>query len=92
MNTELHNLMSKADELIEEARNYLVAQGEPVDRSEWLTIKEYCARFNIHHPETVLELIEKGIITKDDTMVLKDMNSIRMIKANNYAGGITLPD
>ncbi|GAB2780243.1 hypothetical protein GCM10027275_24730 [Rhabdobacter roseus] len=87
LRTEILNLMSQADSTIKEAQKYLIAQGEVVDLTEWVTIKEYCKRFGIKNTETVSNWIKRGVIPAEDTMVIEDLNNIRMVRAKEYHVG-----
>ncbi len=80
-------LMNEAAHAINEASDYLIRQGKVLDLTEWVTIKEYCRRFGIKNTETVSNWIKRGIIPAEDTMVIEEFNSIRMIRAKSYAMG-----
>ena len=80
----LQALMAQADEAIKESTDYLISKGVVVDLTEWVTIKEYCRRFNIKNTETVSNWIKRGIVPADDTQVIEEFNNIRMIRAKEY--------
>ncbi len=80
----MHDLMRQADRAIKEASDYLIRQGVVVDLTEWVTIKEYCRRFDIKNTETVSNWIKRGIVPEDDTMIIEEFNNIRMIRAKPY--------
>jgi hypothetical protein len=80
-------LAAMADQAIAETRNHLEANGGESDLSEWVTIKAYCKRFGIADAQLVLDGIKRGIVPAEDTMVLEDMNHIRMIRAKEYFWG-----
>jgi hypothetical protein len=78
-------LMNEADEAIAESGEYLIKEGKVLDLTEWVTIKEYCRRFDIKNTETVSNWIKRGIIAAEETIVIKEFNNIRMIKAKPYS-------
>ena len=82
--SRLNDLLNETDEMIKEARNYLITKGVPVDLSEWVTIKEYCRRFNIKNTETVSNWVKRGVIPAEDTMLVEEFNNTRMIRAKDY--------
>ncbi|TLV02721.1 hypothetical protein [Dyadobacter luticola] len=69
---------------IDDARSYLISRGEVVDLSEWVTIKEYCKRFNIKNIETVLNWINRGIVPKENVVIVEEFNNTKLIKAIPY--------
>ncbi|WP_254562156.1 hypothetical protein [Dyadobacter diqingensis] len=80
----LKALMADTDQMIKNAQAYLVSQGEVVDLTEWLTIKEYCKRFDIKNTETVTNWINRGIIPSENVRVIEEFNNTRLIKAVPY--------
>ncbi|SKB74605.1 hypothetical protein [Dyadobacter psychrophilus] len=81
---EIERLIAGADLAIKEATNYLISQGEVVDLAEWVTIKEYCNRFQIKNVETVVNWINRGIIPADNVRTIEEFNNTRLIKAVPY--------
>ncbi|WP_031530035.1 hypothetical protein [Dyadobacter crusticola] len=81
---EIEQLLAAADESIREAKSYLISQGELVDLAEWVTIKEYCSRFNIKNVETVVNWISRGIIPAENVRTIEEFNHTRLIKAIPY--------
>lgn len=81
---KIEALLAEGDAAIAEARSYLISQGEVVDLSEWVTIKEYCKRFGIKNMETVLNWINRGIVPKENVVVVEEFNNTRLIKAVEY--------
>lgn len=83
--TEFQNRLEKTDRLIEEARTYLLSQGEVFDiTTEWVTIKEYGKRFGIENTQTITNWIRRGIIPQEDVHIIPEFNDIRMIRAKKY--------
>ena len=77
--------LAKTDKLLEEARTLLLSQGVTLDlTTEWVTIKEYCKRFDIANTQTVTNWIKRGIIPEEDIHVIPEFNDIRMIRAKKY--------
>ena len=77
--------LEQTDRLLAETRTFLHTQGVTLDlTSEWVTIKEYCKRFNIDNTQTVTNWIRRGIIPEEDIRVIPELNDIRMIRAKKY--------
>lgn len=81
---ELKRLMEEAAEAENQAIIYLLARDKVVDLNEWVTIREYCKRFGIKSTETVSNWIKRGIIPAKDTIVIKELNDIRLVRARAY--------
>ncbi|MCE7065827.1 hypothetical protein [Dyadobacter sp. CY326] len=81
---ELKTLLSESREALEEAKNYLSKDGKRYELHDWVTIAEYCKRFNIPNTQTVSNWIKRGIITEENTVVIEEYNNIRLIKAIPY--------
>lgn len=80
----VERLLKEADALIEESKKYFVSQGKTVDLTEYITIKEYCRRFNIPNITTVTNWIRRGVIPTENVMIIPEFNNIRLIKAVPY--------
>ncbi|MCF0041143.1 hypothetical protein [Dyadobacter fanqingshengii] len=85
LSKKIEALLAEGDAAIADARSYLISQGELVDLSEWVTIKEYCHRFEIKNVETVLNWISRGIVPRENIMVVEEFNNTKLIKAVPYA-------
>ncbi|MCF2489453.1 hypothetical protein [Dyadobacter sp. CY347] len=85
LSQKIEALLAEGDAAIKDARSYLISQGELVDLSEWVTIKEYCHRFGIKNVETVLNWISRGIVPKENVMIVDEFNHTKLIKAMPYA-------
>jgi hypothetical protein len=81
---KMEALLAEGDAAIAEARSYLISHGEVLDLSEWVTIKEYCKRFDIKNVETVLNWISRGIVPKENVVTVEEFNNTRLIKAIPY--------
>ncbi|MCE7070507.1 MULTISPECIES: hypothetical protein [Dyadobacter] len=81
---ELATLLSESREMLEEAKNYLSKDGKRYELHDWITIAEYCKRFNIPNTQTVSNWIKRGIISAENTVVIEEYNNIRLIKAIPY--------
>jgi hypothetical protein len=80
----LQALIADTDQMIKDAQTYLISQGEVVDLTDWITIKEYCRRFEIKNTETVTNWISRGIIPAENVRVVEEFNNTRLIKAVPY--------
>ena len=85
----LKALIEDTDKMISDAHTYLISQGQIIDLSDWVTIKEYCKRFNIKNVETVINWINRGIIPAENIRVIEEFNSTRFIKAVPYLAKTT---
>ena len=81
---KLKALIDDTDKMISDARAYLISQGQIIDLSDWVTIKEYCKRFNIKNTETVINWINRGIIPAENIRIIEEFNNTRFIKAVPY--------
>lgn len=80
----LQALIEDTDQMIKEAQAYLISQGQVVDLTDWVTIKEYCRRFNIKNTETVTNWISRGIVPAENIRIIEEFNNTRLIKAIPY--------
>lgn len=51
---------------------------------QWVTISEYCKRFNIANTQTVTNWIQRGIVPEENVVTIPEYNNIRLIKAIPY--------
>ncbi|MCE7064606.1 hypothetical protein [Dyadobacter sp. CY326] len=84
LSEKIEALLAEGDAAIADARSYLISRGELVDLSQWVTIKEYCDRFGIRNVETVLNWIKRGIIPKENVLLVAEFNNTKLIKAIPY--------
>jgi hypothetical protein len=80
-NMELEKLLADSENAL---RNFLVMKGKPYPTDEWITVKEYCKRFNITNTQTVSNWISRGIIPAENVVIVEEYNNIRLIKALPY--------
>ncbi|MCF0059273.1 hypothetical protein [Dyadobacter sp. CY356] len=80
----LQALIADTDLMIQDAKSYLISQGEVVDLTDWVTIKEYCKRFDIRNTETVTNWISRGIIPTENVRTIEEFNNTRLVKAVQY--------
>lgn len=78
---ELEQLIRESESAL---RNYLVIKGRPYPTDEWLTVKEYCKRFEISNTQTVTNWIKRGIIPAENVVTVEEYNNIRLVKAIPY--------
>ncbi|GLU52510.1 hypothetical protein [Dyadobacter frigoris] len=84
LSKEIEELLSSGDVAIKQAQSYLISQGKVIDLSDWVTIKEYCNRFNIKNIETVINWINRGIVPAENVKVIEEFNNTRLIKSIPY--------
>jgi len=81
---QLDELLRDARETLTKAQNYLSKDGKIYELHDWVTVAEYCRRFNIPNTQTVSNWIKRGVIPAEDTVVIEEYNNIRLIKALPY--------
>ena len=83
--TDYRKRLEQTDRLLDETRTFLLTQGVTLDlTTDWVTIKEYCKRFDIANTQTVTNWISRGIIPREDVHIIPELNNIRMIRAKKY--------
>lgn len=81
---QLDELLNAARGTLAKVQNYLSKDGKIYELHDWVTVAEYCRRFNISNTQTVSNWIKRGIIPAEDTVVIEEYNNIRLIKAIPY--------
>jgi hypothetical protein len=67
-----------------EALNFLMLDGESIDLTDWLTIKNYTTRFGLADTHIVTNWIRRGIVPAENVKTIPELNGIRLIKAVPY--------
>lgn len=75
------SLIASADKAI---KDYVEYKGIKYPMTDWVTITEYCKRFNIPRTQTVTTWIRRGVIPKSHVITIPEYNNIRLIKAVPY--------
>lgn len=81
---KVQQMLSEADSAIQEAENFIISNGQVMNLTDWVTIREYCNQYDIKNVETVLNWIKRGIIPREDVRTIKELNNIRLIRAKEY--------
>lgn len=81
---EVLELLTKSNELIQKAKDFLLTQGQVLDLSKHLTIKRYCEKYNLKSEATVVNWINRGIIPSEDVHTIPELNNLRMVKDRVY--------
>jgi hypothetical protein len=81
---EIEALLSKAQSLIEDGRNFLFNEGTMVDTTKYLTIRAYRLKHGLSGENVVMNWIERGIIPANDVIVLKELNNLKMVADKKY--------
>jgi hypothetical protein len=65
--------------------NIKIAQenGFVVDMAQWLTIKRYAEKYRVSQ-QVVVNWIGRGVIPANSTMILPELNDIRLVKDQPY--------
>ena len=79
--SELEKLLADSKQALKDSCEYKGIQ-YPMD--QWVTIAEYCKRFNIPNTQTVTNWIQRGIVPKENIVTIPEYNNIRLIKAIPY--------
>jgi len=80
-NPELTQLLADSKKALDD---YLYVNGKKYPTQDWVTIAEYCKRFNIPNTQTVSNWIKRGIVPESNTVIIEEYNNIRLIKAVPY--------
>lgn len=65
-------------------KQYIDENGVEYPLDEWLTISEYCKKFNIPRTQVVTTWINRGVIPKKNVVTIPELNNLRLIKAIKY--------
>ncbi|MFD2936294.1 hypothetical protein [Spirosoma flavum] len=76
---ELANAQREHDESVK----ILTQHGYVVDMTQWMTIKDYAKKYNVS-TQVISNWISREIIPADSTMVLPELNDIRLVKDQVY--------
>lgn len=66
-----------------ESLKILTQHGFVLDTAQWLTIKRYAEKYSVSQ-QVVVNWIGRGVIPADSTMVLPELNDIRLVKDQPY--------
>lgn len=79
--SELEKLLADSKQAL---KDYCEYKGVQYPMDQWVTISEYCKRFNIPNTQTVTNWIQRGIVPKENVVTIPEYNNIRLIKAIPY--------
>ena len=51
---------------------------------EWTTIMNYCKLHSINNPQTVSNWVNRGIISAQNVVIIKELNDLKLIRNLNY--------
>jgi S-methylmethionine-dependent homocysteine/selenocysteine methylase len=77
-------LIAESKRLVEQAKSFLVSEGKVLEIGKYLTIKNYCKKYNIKEESVVTNWIRRGIVSQEDVHTFEDLNGLRMIKDKLY--------
>lgn len=79
---------TEIEKIIEESKSalhdYVISKGRTYPTDQWVTVAKYCSMFGIRNTQTISNWIKRGVIPEEDTVVLEDLNGIRLIRAKRY--------
>ncbi|QDK82853.1 hypothetical protein EXU85_31300 [Spirosoma sp. KCTC 42546] len=75
--------LADAERETAESLKILTQHGFVLDTTQWLTIKRYAEKYSVSQ-QVVVNWINRGIIPADSTMVLAELNDIRLVKDQPY--------
>lgn len=75
--------LADAQRNLEESLKIATQHGFVVDMTQWMTIKDYANKYNVG-TQVVSNWISRGVIPKDATMVIAELNNIRLVKDQVY--------
>jgi hypothetical protein len=76
---ELAGAQRETDRLVAIATKH----GFVLDMTEWLTIKHYAEKYNVS-TQVVNNWVIQGVIPADCTMVVEELNAIRLVEDQPY--------
>ena len=71
--------LAEAQRESQESMKVLTRNGFVVDTAKWLTIKHYAGKYGVSQ-QVVVNWIGRGVIPPDCTLVVPELNDIRLIK------------
>jgi len=77
-------LVASSKKLVEEAKNFLMSEGRIVELDKYLTIKNYCKKYEIKDESVVTNWIRRGLVPAEDVHTFTELNGIRIIKDRAY--------
>ena len=77
-------LLQETQQLIANAKNFLISEGKVVEFGKFLTIKRYCEKYNIKDESRVTNWIRRNIIPAEDVHTFPELNNLRMIRDKSY--------
>ncbi len=78
------DLLAESRALIEQAKTFLISEGKVVEFGKYLTIKNYCKKYEIKDESLVTNWIRRGIVPPEDVHTFEELNGLRMIKDRQY--------
>lgn len=79
--SELEKLLADSKQAL---KDYCEYKGIQYPMDQWVTISEYCKRFNIPNTQAVTNWIQRGIVPEENVLTIPEYNNIRLIKAVPY--------
>jgi hypothetical protein len=83
-NSEVAEAIERSKALRKEILNTLKIDNIEYELDQWLTIKNYCDKFNISDTHIVTNWIRRGVVPAENVMVVEELNGLRLIKAVAY--------
>ena len=69
---------------LEQAEKFLSQDGQQYPLSDWLTPKEYAKRFDIQSTQVISNWIRRGVIPKENIVIIQELNNLTLVKALPY--------
>ena len=81
LNARLALLTTQA---LEQSEQFLSRNGRQYPLSDWLTPKEYARRFDIRSTQVITNWIRRGVIPKENVVIIHELNNLTLVKAMPY--------
>ncbi len=83
---EVADALAEGEDLINQAETFLALErgGQRYQLGEWLTIRDYTAKFGLSSTMVVSNWIKRGIIPPENILEVPELNDIRLVKAIPY--------
>ena len=78
-----NSLEVKAETALLKHKGSIVYEGIEYSLGEWVTVVDYC-RIHNQKPNTVMNWITRGIVTKADLVIIPELNNLKLLRNISY--------
>ena len=77
-------MIKETDEFLVKTKAVLKLDNNEFALNEWVTLSEYCKRYELKSISVVSNWIVRGIVPKENIIRVREMNNLKLIKAVPY--------